>query len=68
MTEHSIFIKALREAAREYEFNNEISIKHDEVIDMEQDNGDDSAYSNGVRHMAGTVRHIITDTLGNDNA
>ena len=35
---------------------------------MEQDNGDDSAYSNGVRHMAGTVRHIITDTLGNDNA
>lgn len=38
------------------------------VIDMEQDNGDDSAYSNGVRHMAGTVRHIITDTLGDDNA
>ena len=34
MTEHSIFIKALREAAREYEFNNEISIKHDEVIDF----------------------------------
>lgn len=34
------------------------------VIDMEQDNGDDSAYSNGVRHMAGTVRHIVTDALG----
>ena len=33
------------------------------VTDMEQDNGDDSGYSHGVRHMAGTVRHIITDTL-----
>ena len=33
------------------------------VIDMEQDNGDDSAYSHGVRHMAGTVRHIITDQM-----
>lgn len=39
------------------------------VADMEQDNGDDSAYSHGVRHMAGTVRHIITDTLkGDDDA
>lgn len=39
------------------------------VADMEQDNGDDSAYSHGVRHMAGTVCHIITDTLkGDDDA
>src|SRR5699024_7014793 len=40
-----------------------VSLVHDLSAKMAQPNGNDSAYSNGVGDMAGTILHLLTVSL-----